>query len=48
MPQSRRGVVFFVLALPFLAIGIASNRTFLALALVFLVIGIVLMRRPAP
>ena len=46
MPQSRRSVAFFALALAFLAVGIASNRTFLALAVVFLAIGVAFMRRP--
>ena len=46
MIQSRRGLPFMALAIAFLAIGIATNRTFLVLALVFFVIAVAFMRRP--
>jgi len=45
MPQSRRGLPFIGSALAFLAIGIATNRVFLAVALAFFIIGLVFMRR---
>ena len=46
MLQPQRGLVFLALAIAFLAIGIATNRTFLVLALAFFVIGVAFLRRP--
>ncbi len=47
MRQPRPGFAFFVLALAFLALGIAGNRTFLSRAVVFFATGVMFMRRPS-